>query len=283
MKITVASGKGGTGKTLVAANLGFSLAEERDVTIVDCDVEEPNLHLFFEGEAEAIPVTAPVPVVNEEECTHCGKCSNFCRFGALTVMPERVLLFEDLCHSCGGCVFICPEDAITEKEREIGHIDISHPVERLTLISGVLREGEVLAPRVIRKAKDMAEGADLAILDASPGIACPVMETLKGSDACIMVTEPTPFGLHDLRLAAEVVSILGIPSGVVINRSDGRDRMIRDFCAEHNIPVLLTIPFSRDIARIQNTGGLIARDLPEWHEEFSALYGKVLDLPGVGH
>ena len=281
MKIAVASGKGGTGKSLVAANLGFALARECPVTLVDCDVEEPNLHLFFGGNVASTPVTAPVPVIDEEKCTHCGACGKFCKYGALAVLPERVLFFKELCHSCGGCATICPEGAITEEERAIGRIDISHPSGRLTLVSGVLQEGEVLAPRVIHAAKKAAEGAELAILDASPGIACPVVETLEGCDACVMVTEPTPFGLHDLRLAVQVTTVLGIPSGVVINKTDGQDQEIRDFCAEHELPVLLTIPFTREIARVQNTGGLISRDLSGWKEEFCALYAKVLALPGV--
>jgi MinD superfamily P-loop ATPase len=281
MKIAVASGKGGTGKSLVAANLASSLAKERAVTLVDCDVEEPNLHLFFEGSVISTPVTAPVPVFDDEKCTHCGACGKFCKYGALTVLPDRILFFKELCHSCGGCAAICPEGAITEEERAIGRVDISQPSARLTLISGVLQEGEVLAPRVIHAAKKAAEGADIAILDASPGIACPVVETLEGCDACIMVTEPTPFGLHDLRLAVQVTTVLEIPSGVVINKTDGKDQEIRNFCAERDLPVLLTIPFTREIARIQNTGGLICRELAGWEEEFRDLFEKVRALPGV--
>ncbi|WP_281768510.1 ATP-binding protein [Methanoculleus bourgensis] len=278
MRIAIASGKGGTGKSTVAANLAWALARSRDVALVDCDVEEPNLHLFFPAPATEMPVTTPVPEIDAERCTLCGECGKFCRFGALAVLKDSVLTFPHLCHSCGGCTLVCPQGAVREVPRTIGRVTCSRPLPRLVLISGILNEGEVQAPAVIRAAKTLAEGHPLTLYDASPGIACPVIETLEGSDACILVTESTPFGLHDLRLAVEVAETLGISAGVVINRSDGQDEATVAFCREHGLPVLMTIPFSREIAAVQNRGGLIAALLPGWEERFSGLFEAV---PGV--
>ncbi len=281
MKLVVASGKGGTGKSTVAANVAYSLSRARDVVLVDCDVEEPNLHLFFPAPATEVPVTTPVPEIDADRCTFCGECGRFCRYGALAVLKDRVLVFPELCHSCGGCTLVCPQGAIRETPRTIGSVRCSRPLPTLTLISGVLNEGEVQAPAVIRKAKLLAEGHPLVLYDASPGIACPVIETLEGCDACILVTESTPFGLHDLRLAAEVAEKLGISAGVVINRSDGRDDPIVAFCRDHDLPVLMTIPFDRQIAAVQNPGGLIGRELPGWEERFVELFRKASALQEV--
>ncbi len=281
MKIVVASGKGGTGKSTVTANLAYSLSLTRDVAVVDCDVEEPNLHLFFPSASAEVPVTAAIPEVDQNRCTFCGECGRFCRYGALSVLTDAVLTFQNLCHSCGGCTLVCPQGAIREVRRPIGVVRCSRPLPALTLISGFLQEGEVQAPQVIRMAKLLAEGHPLVLYDSSPGIACPVIETMDGSDVCILVTESTPFGLHDLRLATEVAGKLNLPAGVVINRSDGKDEAIIEFCREHGLPVLMTIPFDREIAAVQNAGGLISRDLPGWSERFTALFAKVSELAGV--
>jgi MinD superfamily P-loop ATPase len=281
MKIVVASGKGGTGKSTVTANLAYSLSLTRDVAIVDCDVEEPNLHLFFPSASVEVPVTVTNPEIDKSRCTLCGECGRFCRYGALSVLSDAVLTFPNLCHSCGGCALICPQGAIREVRRPIGTVRCSHPLPALTLISGFLHEGEVQAPQVIRMAKLLAEGHPLILYDSSPGIACPVIETMEGSDVCILVTESTPFGLHDLRLATEVARRLDIPAGVVINRSDGKDEAITEFCREQGLPILMTIPFDREIAAVQNTGGLISRDLPGWAVRFTDLFAKVSGLTGV--
>ena len=281
MKIAIASGKGGTGKSTVAANLACTLALSREVALVDCDVEEPNLHLFFPDSAVDVPVTTPVPEIDPALCNFCGECGKFCRFGALSVLKDRVILFPELCHSCGGCSLVCPQGAIEEVPRTVGRVACSCPLPSLTLVSGVLNEGEVMAPAVIRAAKMLAEGHPLILYDASPGIACPVIETLEGVDACILVTESTPFGLHDLRLAAEVVEGIGIPAGVVINRSDGQDEETLEFCRERGLPILMTIAFSREIAAVQNRGGLICRDLPGWEERFADLFEAVVKIVGV--
>jgi len=276
MKIAIASGKGGTGKSTVVANLAFSLAERQPVAVVDCDVEEPNIHLFFPAPSEDLPVTVQIPEIDSTRCTYCGACGEFCRYGALTIFKDRHLFLPELCHSCGGCVRVCPIGTINEIERQIGVVQIRKPTPALTLITGILQEGEVQAPPVIRMAKDQAEGHPLILYDASPGIACPVIETLDGVDFCIFVTESTPFGIHDLSLAYSVSEELGIPAGVVINRSDGDDGTVRDFCTEHSLPVLMTIPFERKIAAIQNKGNLIARELPGWKEQFIELFESVI-------
>lgn len=278
MRVAIASGKGGTGKSTVAANLAWALARSRDVALVDCDAEEPNLHLFFPAPATDVPVTTPVPEIDAARCTLCGECGRFCRFGALTVLKDRVLIFPELCRSCGGCSLVCPQGAVRETSRTIGRVACSRPSPHLTLIGGILNEGEVQAPAVIRAAKTLAEGHPLTIYDAPPGTSCPAVETLEGSDACILVTESTPFGLHDLRLAVEVAETLGVPTGVVINRSDGQDEATVAFCRERGLPVLMTIPFSREIAAVQNRGGLISRDLPGWEERFAGLFEAVLGV-----
>jgi MinD superfamily P-loop ATPase len=280
MKIAVASGKGGTGKTMVAANLAFTLSLERDTTLVDCDVEEPNLHLFFPAEATSHEVTVTIPVIDGETCDRCGKCGEACQYGALTVLKDRVLFFPELCHSCGGCTLACPQGAIREGQRRIGQVTTAHPSPRLTLVTGILDEGNPMATPVIRAAKETAAGKDLVILDASPGTACPVIETLDGCDIVILVTESTPFGLHDLGLAAEVVGVLGIPAGVVINRSDGDDSKTREFSEGHGLPVLMTIPFDRGIAGIQNRGKLLCAEIPGWQRDFAGLFGRCEELAG---
>jgi MinD superfamily P-loop ATPase len=281
MKIAVASGKGGTGKSMVAANLAFTLAWTGQVTLVDCDVEEPDLHLFFPAPATTRDVTMPEPVVDETRCQHCGKCGEFCQYGALTVLPKRVLFFPELCHSCGGCMLVCPENAIHEEPKRIGTLSTSAPQPGLKLISGTLDTGSPHAVPVIREAKKQAAQNDVVIFDTAPGTSCPVVEALDGCDACILVTESTPFGLHDLQLAVDVASRLGIPAGIVINRSDGKDDETLRFCIDHDLEILMTIPFSREIAAIQSRGDLLCRAQPEWQKDFCALFFKCRALAGV--
>jgi MinD superfamily P-loop ATPase len=272
MKITVASGKGGTGKSMVAANLALALSESSHVTLVDCDVEEPNLHLFFpQDEPATTAVTVPVPSIAPERCTLCGDCAGFCAYGALVVTKDRVMFFPEHCHACGGCSLVCPAGAIEEIQRPIGKITTRQLSDHLHLVTGTLNEGEVMSVKVIRAAKELAERPGWIVYDASPGTSCPVVETLQGSDFCLLVTESTPFGLHDLELAYAVTSRMGIPAGVVINRSDGKNEEARQFCDRHGIPVLATIPFERWIAEIQGRGDLISRRDFSWKERFIAL------------
>lgn len=281
MKIAVASGKGGTGKSMVAANLAFTLSQSEPVTLVDCDVEEPNLHLFFPAPASTQDVTMPVPVVDETKCQHCGLCGEFCQYGALTVLSNRILFFPELCHSCGGCMLVCPNDAIHEEPKRIGTLSTSAPQPGLKLISGTLDTGSPHAVPVIRAAKKEAVHDQLVIIDTAPGTSCPVVEALDGCDTCILVTESTPFGLHDLQLAVDVATRLGIPAGIVINRSDGKDEETIRFCIDHDLEIMMTIPFSREIAAIQNRGDLLCRAQPEWQKDFLALFLKCSTLAGV--
>ena len=282
MKLAVASGKGGTGKSMVAANLAFTLAVTEQVTLVDCDVEEPNLHLFFPAPATARDVTVPVPVIDAGTCTLCGKCGEFCRYGALTVLPARVLFFPELCHSCGGCRLVCPAGAISEVPKRVGTLENSIPLPGLNLITGTLDTGSPHAVPVIRAIKREAAGDPLVILDTAPGTSCPVVEAVEGCDACILVTESTPFGLHDLELAVDVVSRMGIPAGIVINRSDGNDKETIRFCTDHDLDILMTIPFDREIAAIQSRGDLLCRARPEWQKDIFALFTKCRTLAGLG-
>lgn len=281
MKLAIASGKGGTGKSMVAANIAFTLAMTEPVTLVDCDVEEPNLHLFFPAPVTTTEVTVPVPVVDEAACDHCGKCEEACQYGALTVLQNRILFFPELCHSCGGCTLVCPKRAIHEESRRVGTMSVSAPIPGLKLISGMLDTGSPHAVPIIKAVKERAGGDPLVICDSAPGTSCPVVETLDGCDACILVTESTPFGLHDLRLAVDVATRLGVPVGVVINRSDGRDEETIRFCIDHDLEILMTIPFNREIAAIQSRGDILCRARPEWQKEFFALFVKCSTLAGV--
>jgi MinD superfamily P-loop ATPase len=265
---------------MVAANLACTRSLTEPVTLVDCDVEEPNLHLFFPASATTTEVTVPVPVVDETTCQHCGLCEDFCQYGSMTVLSSRVLFFPELCHSCGGCALVCPNDAIKEVPKRIGTITISTPLPHLKLISGMLDTGNPHAVPIIRAAKKLAAGDPLVICDTAPGTSCPVVETLDGCDACILVTESTPFGLHDLRLAVDVAARLGIPTGIVINRSDGKDQATLEFCTEHDLEVMMTIPFEREIATIQSRGNLLCRVWPEWQKAFTALFIKCSALAG---
>jgi MinD superfamily P-loop ATPase len=281
MKIVVASGKGGTGKSTVAVNLGVSLAGEREVVLADCDVEEPNLHLFFEADGSSTEVSVPVPQFDLEKCIFCRKCGEFCRYGAITIVRDQITFFDNLCHSCGGCQLVCPADAITEIPRTIGMVKDAIVRPGLRLVTGVLKEGEANGIPVIRAVKETVSDCPFVIYDASPGTACPVIETLEGADYVILVTESTPFGLHDLALAAEVVRKLKIPAGVVINRSDGEDRETETFCREQDLPIILKIPFDREIASTQNKGMLFTESFPEWREQFVRLLGTVETITEV--
>ncbi len=280
MRLAVASGKGGTGKSMVAANLAFTLSQSRQVTLIDCDVEEPNLHLFFPAPFTTTEITVPVPVVDQKTCQYCGLCGEFCQYGAMTVLRSRVLFFPELCHSCGGCTLVCPNDAIHEEPKRIGTTTITTPLANLKLISGMLDTGNPHAVPVIRAAKKLAAGDPLVICDTAPGTSCPVVETLDGCDACILVTESTPFGLHDLHLAVDVAARLGVPAGIVINRSDGKDEETLEFCTDNDLEVMMTIPFDREIAAIQSRGDLLCRVQPEWQKEFFALFVKCSTLAG---
>ncbi len=274
MKIAIASGKGGTGKTTIAVNLALSLGNTQ---LLDCDVEEPNCNLFLRHDMEEFEdVTLPTPLVNNEKCDLCGDCAKFCQYNAIAVLPSNIMIFPKLCHGCGGCAIVCPEDAIEEESRVIGSIERSVNRSGIDLWQGILSIGEPMASPVIRQLQDNISGDhDVAIIDSPPGTACPVIASLSGVDYCILVTEPTPFGLHDLKLAVDVVRQLQIPFGVLINRCDVGDDWVEDYCTSENIPVLMKIPDDREIAVLYSKGIPFVRQLPGWNDRFANMLADI--------
>jgi MinD superfamily P-loop ATPase len=273
--ITVASGKGGTGKTTVAVNLALSLGS---TNLLDCDVEEPNVHtLLHPTKLKTASVTVLTPSVSQDKCTLCGNCAEFCQFNAIFVGKTKTMIYEEMCHSCGGCKLVCPDDAITEVERPIGKIHQSS-VEHTHLIYGELSIGEPIATTLIHAVKEHVQLEEINILDAPPGTACPVIETMKESDYLILVTEPTPFGLHDLSMAVDVVRELQIPFGVIINRAGIGDMQVEEFCRKSNIPILLEIPFDRQIAELYSRGIPFVQEMSEWRQKFKELYSHIMEL-----
>jgi MinD superfamily P-loop ATPase len=281
MIISIASGKGGTGKTTIATNLALSI--ESDVQILDCDVEGPNAHLFLNPIIrESETAKSPVPEIDEEKCTLCGKCAEICRFKAIIVIGEVVLPFPNMCHGCGGCMKVCPEKAITETGRELGIVERGN-INGLDFVHGRLKVGEAMSPPLIRKVRSFTSADKITIIDAPPGTSCPVITAMKGTDFVLLVTEPTPFGLHDLTLAVEAVKILGIPHGLVINRADMGDGRVREYAEQENIPILMEIPFYRTIAEAYSKGRLIVEIMPEWKAKFLELHDHIkqmVDNPG---
>jgi MinD superfamily P-loop ATPase len=267
MQIAVASGKGGTGKTLVATCLTRHLAVSHPV-LIDADVEEPNAGLLLAHQLEkTFPVYRPVPEIDSEACTQCGLCADICRFNALVVLPESVMVFNELCHSCGACEYLCPEKAIKEEKHRIGSIEQSVLNDGGTLISGQLSIGEAQSPPLIKATRDAAgKEAHYTIIDCPPGTTCPMIESIRNSDYCLLVTEPTPFGIHDLDLSIEASATLGIPCGIIINRWQGDDGEIVSIAAKKGIPILGRIPFSFELARSYAQGGNPLDQMPELGE-----------------
>lgn len=273
MIISIASGKGGTGKTTVATNLALVLGDR--VELLDCDVEEPNAHLFLKPQIDRTEqVDTPIPLVDEAKCTFCRKCAEICRFNAIAVVGRKVLVFPELCHSCGGCVAVCPEGAITEIGRELGTVNYGHR-NGIKFINGRLRVGESMSPPLIKRVRVARDPERITLIDAPPGTSCPVIAAMNGADFILMVTEPTPFGLHDLKLAVEAVRLLGIPCGLVVNRADIGDDKVFAYAREEGLPVLLTIPFERGIAEAYSRGETIIEALPQWRAKFLQLFADI--------
>ena len=278
MKIGVASGKGGTGKTTVATNLAYVASRNgQSVAYLDCDVEEPNGHIFLKPEiTHREPVGILIPRVDEEKCSLCGKCGEICQYSAIVCLGEKVLVFPELCHACGGCRLVCPEDAITEVPREMGLLGTGR-AGPIRFVHGCLNVGEAMSPPVIKAVKAAAPEAELVITDVPPGTSCPVIESIRDCDFVLLVTEPTPFGLNDLKLAVEMVRALKLPFGVLINRADVGDRGVHVYCSKERIKVLAEIPEDRRIAEVYSRGEMVCEVLPDYRSLFAQLLKDVTE------
>jgi MinD superfamily P-loop ATPase len=272
--ISVASGKGGTGKTTVATNIALSIEKAQ---FLDCDVEEPNANIFLHAKIkEHEDVSVSIPEIDKEKCDYCSKCSEFCAYNALAVVRSNVLVFPELCHSCCGCELVCPKDAIGWRERVIGRIEHGQ-IKGIDFYHGLVNVGEVQVVPVIKALKKKLDKNKDVIIDVPPGTSCPVIESISGSDYCILVTEPTPFGLHDLKLAVEVVRHLHIPFAVIINRDGIGDERVEVYCQKEHIPVLLKIPERQKIALLYSKGIALVNEAYEWHEMFSLVFQRIQD------
>jgi MinD superfamily P-loop ATPase len=274
MKIAVLSGKGGTGKTTVSASLVVSLPS---CQYIDCDVEEPNGAIFLKPELkESTQVKVPVPEANMSKCNACGCCAKACQFNAIAVVKGKVLVFPEICHHCGACVIACPNDAIREVERSIGVVEASQDD---TFLQGRLNLGEPISIPIIRELKRRIKKDVPVILDCPPGASCTVVQSIEECDYCLLVTEPTPFGLHDLKIAVQLVKNMELPFGVVLNKASENSQIIHEFCEKEGVELLLEIPFSKEIAQGYSRGILPvqdnSRDNIEWKEKFEKLYKKI--------
>lgn len=275
MIITVASGKGGTGKTTVATNLAIAVSEEQPVRFMDCDVEEPNAHIFLNPQIEETrSVEKLLPQVDEELCTLCGDCAKACEFNAIAIVGKKVLVYNDLCHGCGLCKMVCPEGAISEIPHQLGVIQTGK-ANGFLFAQGLLNVREAMSTPIIQEMKKMIDPKQLTIIDAPPGTGCPTIAAIKDADVAILVTEPTPFGLHDLRAAVGVARSVDVPTFVVINRDGIGDSSVEHYCELEGIPVAMKIPFDREIARLYSQGTTLVDALPLWKEKFQALYEAI--------
>ncbi len=276
MKIAIASGKGGTGKTTVATNLAQVASRNgRSVAYLDCDVEEPNGHIFLKPDiSQSRPVGSLVPEVDEAACINCGKCGEICQYSAIVCVGKKVLVYPELCHSCGGCELVCPVDAITEVFRTTGKLETGQ-AGAIRFAHGLLNVGEVMSPPLIKAVKASAPEADVTIIDSPPGTSCPVIESVRGCDFVVLVTEPTPFGLNDLKLALEMTRAMKLPFGVVVNRADVGDRETSSYCRENDIEILARIPDDRKIAEAYSRGELACDAVPKHESIFTRLLSNI--------
>lgn len=274
MEIAIASGKGGTGKTTVALNLALSVG---DAQLLDCDVEEPDCHLFLDLDLEEVAEIETLhPRIDEDKCDLCGRCAEICRFNAIVTTPNGPMIFPELCHSCGACVIGCPRDAISEEKKVVGKVEKGEG--EIDFYHGTLTTGELLAPLVIDAVKENANDDKDVIVDVPPGTACSAVSAVEGADYCVLVTEPTPFGLHDLKLSVRMLRQMDVPFGVVINRADVGDRKVEDYCEDEDIEILLKIPNDREIAELYSEGVPFVEKMPEWKEKFIQLYDSVKEV-----
>lgn len=274
MNIAVASGKGGTGKTTVSLNLALSL---ENAQLLDCDVEEPDCHLFLDLDLEKIEeVESFLPKIDSEKCNLCGECADLCHFNAIVVTPNGAMVFPELCHSCGLCELACPQDAISEETRIIGKVEKGE--NEINFYHGELTTGEALAPEVISEVKKKADPDRTTILDVPPGNACSAVEAVEGADFCILVTEPTPFGLHDLKFSVRMLRMMEIPFGVIVNRVGIGDSRVEKYCEEEGIPILMKIPNEKRIAKLYSEGIPFVKEIPGWKKKFSELHDKIKEM-----
>jgi len=283
MIVTVASGKGGTGKTTFAVNLAYALAHRGErVRLLDCDVEEPDDQLFVKPYfSEERDVTVLKPVWDKEKCTGCGECAEACNYNAIAVVKGKVLVFNELCHSCGACTYVCPEDALREEPAVIGKVEVSSGNTPFFFAHGVLNIGETLAPKVVQAVKTYIDHEAINIIDASPGTAYPVVQALEGADVAVLLTEPTPFGLHDLKRTAAITLEMGIPAAIVVNRSEGRDFIIADWAERAGIPVVGRIPFARKYAETYSAGDILVERHEELKTNLLTIYEKLCTMRGA--
>jgi MinD superfamily P-loop ATPase len=276
MRIAIASGKGGTGKTTVATNLAWVAAHNgHSVAYLDCDVEEPNGHLFLKPEiTSSRPIGRPHPAVDEEKCSHCGLCGEICQYSAIVCIGEKVLVYPELCHTCGGCFLVCAPGAITEAQRESGKLEIGH-AGRVHFIRGLLRIGEAMSTHLIHQVKEATPEMDLVFIDSPPGTSCPVIESVRGADYVLLVTEPTPFGLNDLKLAVEMVRTMKLPVGVVINRASSGGNQTDEYCRMQGVEVLANIPDDRRVAEAYSRGVLASEVIPEIRTRMEDLLARL--------
>ena len=276
MKIAVASGKGGTGKTTVAVNLAYALTNEGSkVVYADCDVEEPNGHVFLKPDiASSRSSTVLYPEIDMEACIACGKCAEICQYKAIIMIADEPMVFKDMCHGCAGCMYVCPVNAVREEYREIGTVETG-TADSIAFIQGVLNVGQILSPPLIRDVKQSMPMGEVNILDCPPGTSCPVITAMRDADYILLVTEPTPFGFNDLRLTIDAVKELGIPYGVFINRSDIGTRETVDYCMRNSIPLLGEIPDDRRIASCYSNGNVVIKQMPEYTSVFLKAYDTI--------
>jgi MinD superfamily P-loop ATPase len=273
--VAIASGKGGTGKTTVSVNL--AAVSREPLTLLDCDVEAPNAHLFVKPVWDRyVRVPVPVPAVSGEKCTGCGRCVEACRFNAVALLTGSPTFFPELCHSCGNCVRVCPENALYEVSREVGTLR-SGRAGLLNFTDGIMDIGEARSSPVIDKVRDNAGVDSLTIVDAPPGTSCPAVSAVRMTSYVVLVTEPTPFGLHDLRLAVEMVEELGIRAGVIINRTGVGSDDVEKFCRDNDLPILTKIPYDREVARSYTRGEILTRIYPVYRKLFKDLLDRVME------
>ncbi len=282
MNIAISSGKGGTGKTFISTNIASVLAQKGEkMRYLDCDVEEPNGHLFLKPEIykeEDVTLIAPCGA-NEEKCIKCGKCAEACHYNAIAIVKDKILFFNELCHVCGGCKIVCPVDAIVEKERKIGNIrhGKSGTIDFHYALLETAEGG--MSPRLVKKVKECA-GEGINILDSSPGTACPVVETVKEADLCVLVTDPTPFGINDLKLAVDMSRDIGQEPVIVVNRAEYYNDRLKDYCRGEKLEIIGEIPDDREIAETYSTGDIVVEKLPQYREPFEKIASRMIELAG---